>query len=179
MQRPDPKKRLVQLIHIAKAQLEMDDNIYRANLQAWTGKASTKDMGLKQLDRVLDGFKSLGFKPVPASKKRPAKKPLQDDVLAKLGQIWTQMAAQGFIRDGSYNALEAWAIPQSKHLNNGVAIERLEWMVDIASPLIEQLKSWHRRLMVKHLGWSRSDLSYRDVLAHYLTVLEHGGTHGN
>ena len=179
MQRPDPKKRLVQLIHIAKTQLHMDEDIYRANLKAWTGKTSTKDMTFMQLEKSLEGFKSLGFKPVAANKKWPAKKPLQDNELAKLGQIWTQMSAQGLIRDGSYNALENWAVPQSKHLNNGVAIERLEWMADIAFSLIEQLKNWHRRLMLKALGTPHSRSSYQDTLKHYCVVTTQGEQHGS
>lgn len=176
MQRPDPKKRMIQLAHIAKAQLRMDDDIYRANLKAWTGKSSTKDMSLPQLEKVHDGFKSLGFKPVTASKKLPGKKPLQDDVLRKLGQIWTQMAAQGFIHNSSYTALEAWAVKQSTHLNSGVAIERLEWMTEIASSLVEQLKRWHRRLMLEQLGQKQSTSKYPQVLDQYMAFIK-GGQH--
>lgn len=176
MQRPDPKKRLVQLAHIAKSQLQMDDDIYRANLRAWTGKTSTREMTLSQLEKVCEGFKSLGFKPVAANKKAPGKKPLQDDVLRKLGQIWTQMAAQGFILNGSYTALEAWAVKQSAHLNKGVVIERLEWMTEIASTLVEQLKRWHRRLMLEQMGQKQSTAKYPQVLDQYLAFIK-GGQH--
>jgi phage gp16-like protein len=179
MQRPDPKKRLVQLIHIAKSSLQMDDAIYRANLQTWTGKNSTTAMSVRQLEKVMAGFKTLGFTPVAAARKRPAKKPLPQGELSKLGQIWTQMAAQGFVRSGSYHALEQWAVPQSKHLNNGTAIERLEWMDSIAFGLIEQLKNWHRRLMLKALGTPHSRSSYQDTLDYNCTVIAAGGEHGN
>lgn len=181
MQRPDPKKRLVQLIHIGKSSLQMDDEIYRANLKEWTGKTSTTQMTVSQLEKVLTGFKKLGFKPVAKATagKRAPKKAFPPGELAKLGQIWTQMAAQGFVRSGSYHALEQWAVPQSKHLNDGVAIERLEWMSHIAFGLIEQLKNWHRRLMLQALNKPYLRLSYQDVLKEYCTVTECGANHGN
>jgi len=162
---PKTSKSLIQLIHVAKSKLQMDDDIYRANLREWTGKTSTKDMTPRQLERVMDGFKKLGFKPVAKGAK--AKKPLQDPVLKKLGQLWTQMAAEGFVKNGSYSALEEWAVKQSQHLNHGTAIAKLEWMADIAIQLVEQLKRYHRRLMLEALGLPHATHSYSDVCWRY------------
>lgn len=162
------RQQLIQLIHIGKSQLQMDDDIYRQNLQSWAGKTSCKEMSLPQLEAVLRGLKQLGFKPVakPGNKKA-GKKPLEPATLKKLGQLWTQMAAQGFIKDPSYTALESWAVKQSKHLNYGTPIARLEWMEPIAVELIEQLKNWHRRLMVQALGMPAAGLSYTNVCTLY------------
>nr|WP_306660283.1 regulatory protein GemA [Rheinheimera maricola] len=161
------KKQLIQLLHIARANLNMDEHLYRQNLQAWCGKTSSKDMSVPELEKAMAGMKRLGFTPVPKAKDKSAKKPLQQDQLKKLGQVWTQMAAQGLINNAGYTALEQWAIEQSRHLNNGAAIQKLEWMADIAGPLIEQLKRWHRRLMLKQLGEPHSKASYNDVLRWY------------
>ena len=166
------KKQLIQLLHVARGQLNMDEHVYRQNLQAWCGKASSKDMSVPELEKAMAGMKRLGFKVVPKVKDKPAKKPLQPVQLKKLGQVWTQMAAQGLINNAGYTALEAWAIEQSRHLNGGAAIQKLEWMTDIAGPLIEQLKRWHRRLMLKQLGEPHSRASYNDVLRWYQQQFE-------
>ncbi|EHR42704.1 gp16 family protein [Alishewanella jeotgali] len=167
---PNPnrtKPQLIQLLHIARNKLQMDEHVYRQNLQAWTGKASSKDMSIPQLEKCLAGMKRLGFKPVFKGKEPAGKPELQQDQLKKLGQVWTQMAAQGLINNPSYLAMERWAVKQSQHLNNGTGIQKLEWMAPIARELIEQLKRWHRRLMLQKLGITRSNASYSQVLAQF------------
>ncbi len=47
------KKRLIQLIHIARNELGMDEDTYRQMLQGLTGKASTKGMDTTQLNWKL------------------------------------------------------------------------------------------------------------------------------
>lgn len=161
------KKQLIQLLHVGRAQLNMDEHVYRQNLQAWCGKASSKDMSVPELEKAMAGMKRLGFTPVAKAKSKPAKRPLRQDPLKKLGQIWTQMAAQGFVKSASYNALEAWAIKQSSALNDGMSIAKLEWMADIASELIERLKHWHRRMMLQKLNAPYSKTSYNETLRWY------------
>lgn len=161
------KKQLIQLLHVARGQLNMDEHVYRQNLQAWCGKTSSKDMSVPELEKALAGMKRLGFKVVPKAKDKPAKKPLHQDPLKKLGQVWTHMAAQGFVSSGSYNALEAWAAKQSPALNDGIGIAKLEWMSDIASELIERLKRWHRRMMLQKLNAPHSKASYNETLRWY------------
>lgn len=158
---------LKQLIHIAKAQMHMDDAIYRKNLLAWTGKSSTTEMSTVQMERVLDGMRGLGFKPVAKAKQNRSKKPFENEELKKLGQIWTLMAAQGLVKNAGYVALEDWAVRQSAGLNNGVAIEKLEWMTDLTYQLIERLKRWHRRLMLEAIKRPDFKESYSDVLKMY------------
>ena len=55
------KKRLIQLIHIARNELGMDEDTYRQMLQGLTGKASTKGMDTTQLNCVLESMKRKGF----------------------------------------------------------------------------------------------------------------------
>ncbi|MFZ6655642.1 gp16 family protein [Undibacterium sp. TJN19] len=49
-------------IHLAKKQLAMDDDSYRAVLQRMTGKASSKDLSWQERKSLLDEFKRLGYK---------------------------------------------------------------------------------------------------------------------
>ena len=46
------KQRLIQLIHIARSDLKMDEDTYRQMLQGLTGKASTKGMDITQLNQI-------------------------------------------------------------------------------------------------------------------------------
>ncbi|EPZ4323022.1 TPA: regulatory protein GemA [Pseudomonas aeruginosa] len=50
-------------IHIAKAQLGMDDDTYRALLARVAGVRSAKDLGPRQVGKVLAEFQRLGWKP--------------------------------------------------------------------------------------------------------------------
>ncbi|WP_275629844.1 regulatory protein GemA [Pseudomonas sp. 273] len=66
-------KGLLSKIHIARQQVEMDEDVYRQKLQDMFGKKSAKDLSLRQAERLLEEFKRLGWKPKPS--KRAAGKP--------------------------------------------------------------------------------------------------------
>ena len=61
------KKKRIQLVHVAKHQLGLTDDNYRAILSQWS-VASSKDMSLFQLGQLLDYFKVLGFRGRPGYK---------------------------------------------------------------------------------------------------------------
>lgn len=145
-----PKSWYIQLIHIAKNQLKMDDDLYRENLKNSVKKTSCADMSLSELVQVLEHFKKLGFKPKATKKLSPksSDKPGEKTMLDKLRQVWIVMHKQGFINDGSEQALENWAIGQSKRFNKGVPVQKLEWTNNqMRYALVEQLKKWHVRLL--------------------------------
>lgn len=56
------KPQLIKLIHIAKRDLRLDDETYRQLLTTTTGKTSTRDMTVPQLDNVLKAMKNEGLK---------------------------------------------------------------------------------------------------------------------
>lgn len=151
------------MIQIAKKQLKMDDDIYRANLKAWVGVDSTTKMNDTQLKAVIKGMEKLGFKKQKAPRRNIDQALLDNNPqLKKLGQLWTMMHAQGLIENGSYIALEKWCKSQSKSLNDGKEVDCFEWMLGIAQPLIERLKGYHLRLMKKAL-----EVKSLVVLHHY------------
>ncbi len=55
-------------IHIARQQLGLDDDAYRAVLARITGQRSSKDLNANQAGRLLQEFERLGWKPRPARK---------------------------------------------------------------------------------------------------------------
>jgi hypothetical protein len=57
-------------IHIAKKELGMDDDTYRAFLMLTVGAQSTRIMGYSALTQVLDALKAKGWKPKPFKKAR-------------------------------------------------------------------------------------------------------------
>jgi len=58
----DPRrKRLIQLIHVARSKIGLADEDYRALLEGATGKSSSADMSLAELDAVLGVMRKLGF----------------------------------------------------------------------------------------------------------------------
>ena len=57
----DKRKKLIQLIHVAKSKLQMSDGDYRALLSGVGGKASSAELTVAELERVLRAMKSLGF----------------------------------------------------------------------------------------------------------------------
>lgn len=57
----DIRKRELAAIHVAKAQLGMDDDTYRAMLENMTGKRSAADLDWRGRKKVLDYLKFKGF----------------------------------------------------------------------------------------------------------------------
>lgn len=60
----DLARREIQLIHVARQKVSMDDETYRALLHDRFGVASSKDLNSNQRSQLLDHFKTLGFKVV-------------------------------------------------------------------------------------------------------------------
>ena len=61
-------KGVLSKIHIAKGQLGMDDDSYRALLRRVAGVESSKDLNSRQAGRLMVELERLGFKPKPSSK---------------------------------------------------------------------------------------------------------------
>ncbi|HTD05872.1 regulatory protein GemA [Undibacterium sp.] len=102
-------------IHIAKMQLAMEDDAYRALLTQVTGKASSKDLTWQERKALLDHFKKIGFKPraKPAGRAKPA---VAMDRQSQIKKIEAQLAAAG----------RAWAYADSM-AQRICKVERIEW----------------------------------------------------
>ena len=133
------KQRLIQLIHIARNDLQMDEDTYRQMLQGLTGKASTKGMDVTQLNRVMESMKNKGFRIKPTVKARSGLPLDPHPQSKKIRSLWLEMASAGIVRDSSEQALAWW-------VKRETGISALRWLSnEQASSVIEKLKKWQRR----------------------------------
>ncbi|QBH95744.1 regulatory protein GemA [Limnobaculum zhutongyuii] len=128
--------KLIQLIQIAKAQLCLDEDVYRSILAKLTAKASLREMSPKQLSIVLDHLKGLGFKvrakvPNQANSLRPQ--------LELIRSLWHGLAKRGVVKNGTESALNHF-------IKRMVKVDTLQWLDKRkASIVIEHLKQWSSR----------------------------------
>ena len=172
-----PKSWYIKLINIAKKQLNMDEDLYRQSLSDLTRKNSLRVMTIPELVIVLEYMKKSGFKIKSTKGHSPKSRDKDEDshtMLDKLRQVWIQMHYQGFLVNGSEQALQTWASNQSKRLNKGVPITKLEWLKgNMLYALVEQLKKWHMRMLkesIPKVFCQVRDLAYKGNLTHDQTV---------
>lgn len=79
-------------IHVAKSQLAMDDETYRAMLQSVAGVSSAKDLMPDQAARVLRHLERCGFKPKQSPHRAPR---VASGRAAQLAKIEALLAAAG------------------------------------------------------------------------------------
>ncbi len=127
--------RLIQKIHIAKGQLGLDDDTYRATLVQLVAKDSCKAMTGGELETVLKHFHRAGFKPRGKAFTGPSTK-----YAAKIHALWISGWNLGVIRDNSDAAMEAFI-----HRQTGIA--KAQWLKDAkdAAKVIDALKAWLAR----------------------------------
>lgn len=162
------RDKLISTIHVAKRELRLDADTYRDALRAAVGKTSCRDMTLAELSRVLATFKKRGFK-VRSKPQNRALKPAT--VTAKIRAIWRLMYAQGFLSSDSEAALNGWVRKQTAPQNGGEGVANYQWLEKepaLASDVLERLKRWHRREMLRVLGLSeREKISYDQTCQRY------------
>lgn len=135
------RKRLIKLIHVARRELGMQDEDYRAmlaSMPALGGKTSSADLGIKGLEIVLRALKDRGFKVrAKPGKAKPAFRKQADDSQSRLiRSLWIQLHEAGAVRDSSESAL-------ASYVRRVTSVDDLAWLnTRQASSVIEQLKSW-------------------------------------
>ncbi|AMM81394.1 TPA: regulatory protein GemA [Pasteurella multocida] len=156
------KAKYIQLIHIAKHKLALDEFTYRAFLETTTGKTSCKQMKIAELDSVLTSLESKGFKNKATgfNKKRTTKDyspssataVVKHDIALKIRAVWIEMAKQGFIRDGSEQALNQFV----RNIINPILKPRKLMVLNVAALdyemgaiVLERLKKWRERELNK------------------------------
>lgn len=137
------------VLHVAKKQLALEDEDYRAVLERITGKRSSRDMSPMERGRVLDEFKRMGFQVVQRSPHEPAVKgqeerhrrvggalELSGPYVPKIRALWLSAYHLGILRDRTDEALAAFARRQT-------GIDHVDWVRDPrdAAKVIEALKA--------------------------------------
>ena len=147
------RQQLIRLIHVAKRELKLTDDAYRAALsEAANGKESSAKMNIKELEAVLSLFKTTGFK-VKLNGKRKLSPPSGTKVktaeVSVIRAVWITMFKHGFLRDGSETALNSYVKRMTVKLNDGGGVDNVQWLDELlAYKVLEALKNWHRRMMV-------------------------------
>lgn len=145
------KEKAIQLIHIAKQQLRMDELSYRMLLNELTGKNSTKQMTIMQLIKVLEAMENKGFKKTTKRHHSPTTQNAKVNSLIahKIRAIWIEMSKQGLVRDGSENTLNVWVRgvvnPILTAQNKPLALNVGALNDQMASLVLERLKKWQER----------------------------------
>lgn len=131
-----PRQALIKKVHVAKRELNMHDDDYRATLLKVTGKPSTKIMNVADLDAVMDEFKRLGW--VEAAQYR--RKQTSPAHVRMIYGLWLEIGALGALRDPSKAGLRAFVKRQT-----GVAAPEFLRNFAEAKPVIEALKKMAER----------------------------------
>lgn len=98
----------IAMIHVAKKQLALTDESYRAILARITGHDSSRDCTPAELDLVIDEFKRLGWRPKPkpnAYSDRP--------YVRKVYALWAEAGRVGAVENASKPALRAFTERQT------------------------------------------------------------------
>lgn len=161
------KNTLKRTIKTGMHALHLDDATYRDMLEqvsqriSGKGKRSIKNMTFTELNAVIDEMRSKGFESKRGKlKSGKDKSPNSHDdavverpMLGKIHALWITMHQQGFVKDGSDNALNAFVrklFNQQRKLNNKPLIINLRGADDRELwQLIETLKKWQQRELDK------------------------------
>lgn len=100
-------------IHIAKKQLAMSDDDYRAMLKSLGGVASAKDLSPMAAKKVLSHLERCGFKPLRQVGRRPRPAPDKNALVGKIEALLAEAK-----RPWSY------ADAMAKHM---FGIEKIDW----------------------------------------------------
>ncbi len=113
-------------------------------LESCTGKTSSKDMNIQQLDAVLNRLKQLGF--TIESKEKTGVSNLADDAKSKLiRHLWLQLHQAGQVRNGSEKAL-------AKFVEKKVGVSALQFLsTKNADMIITHLRQWCKRSGVERI----------------------------
>ena len=128
---------LIRLIHVARRDLALDDDDYQAIIKAQaSGKTSSADCSLEELESVVSHLKRCGFQVKP---KAGVRKLADDSQSRKIRALWLSLHQVGTVRDPSEAAL-------SKFCKRHTGVDSLQWVTSSqASRLIEHLKQWQLR----------------------------------
>ncbi len=125
-------------IHVAKKQLGLDDETYRAKLTVITGKSSTKDMSEDERQKVLKVLRRDGFTPI---ERRPdGRQKLSGKYAKKLQALWIAAWNLGLVDKRDDAALIAFVKRQT-----GIDHTRFLVYAEDANKVVEALKGWLKR----------------------------------
>ena len=141
----DARLHLIRLVHVARRELQLDEDTYRTMLVAKGGADSTANMDVAALQAVLDHMKRSGFKVRSSSSSKPGRKPdrRQDSSASgrKVRALWLFLHRLGAVQDPSERALAAYVKRIAK-------VDDMHWASSARMhDVIETLKKWEMRVL--------------------------------
>lgn len=143
------RSKLIQIIHVAKTRLGLDDDSYQALLaNVANGETSCKAMTDAELKRVLLAMRQEGFTNTSSAAPKHDVKKCALPQAKKIRHLWLSLAAMGVLRDSSESALLSY-------VRRHTGIDRMEWCnATQLSSVIEALKLWIRRVEKEEINGS-------------------------
>lgn len=99
---------LLAKVHIAKKELALAEESYRAILERVTGRTSSKDCTEHQLEQLLAEFRRLGWTPKKGANPVSAK-----PYVRKIYALWREAGIVGAVDNASKEALRAFVVRQT------------------------------------------------------------------
>ena len=138
---PGGRRALLARVHIARKEMGLGEDAYRALLLRVTGEESAGDATYAQLVKVLADMTRLGWKPKNAT--RRSEKPH----VRKIWALWTSMKM--LLADPSRVALQSFTARQTRSVQNPLGIADPDFLnVAEAKKVIHGLDGWRARLLV-------------------------------
>jgi phage gp16-like protein len=128
------RRPLIARVHMARKELALSEDSYRAVLARITGRHSAADLTVPQLLAVITEFERLGLRPRRVRSDKPH--------VRKIYALWGAMRPH--LTDPSRTALRAFVARQT-------GVGDPEWLTAAqAARVTEALKSWRRREEARH-----------------------------
>jgi phage gp16-like protein len=148
------RRALLAKVHLAKKELGLQEDDYRAILLRVTSRTSAGECSEAELARVVEELKAKGFRPKPATGRKPGVAgrraapgrvaAADHPVARKARALWISLHQLGAIENASEQALEAFARRQ-------LGVERMQWMNQaLGYRLVEALKA-----IAERHGWAQ------------------------
>lgn len=142
--RASQRGRLIKLIHVARNDLRMADDVYRAIIADKTGgKSSSSDCSVSELEKIFAHLKAAGFKVRKPKAAKPAEQRALDTSgeASKVRALWMLLHDLGAVRNPSEAALAGY-------VRRIAGVDDLRWADGNALlKLIESLKKWAMRFL--------------------------------
>lgn len=126
------REREIRLIHVAKRDLQLDDETYRAMLWSLARVRSSKELDFTGRKKVLDHLKARGFK----VKVAPANKNAGDSRYRKIRALWAELRKRQMVEKDTDQAVRAF-------IKRTTGAEDFQFLNNHQiNTVIESLKSW-------------------------------------
>jgi phage gp16-like protein len=143
---PEDRRKTLAKIHIAKKDLGLDDDTYRAMLLELTGKSSSKDLTDQQLGKLMHHLKKRGFKPKAPVGSGSQRRQANDPESTKIRALWLFLYEIGLVNNPSEAALAAYVKRQT-------GVDDLHWLNSLqCERVIESLKKWAMRILKERVN---------------------------